>query len=371
MIQVNFVTKTAYVLPTSAPIIVDASNDRVELSKMLNDLLELPEKKMFDFLVTKNGVSKFLRSTLADLQLPSEEVIEIEYTLALLDLEISPQATTKQWISNIRSVSDNSLVLTTMAGSLLFYETEKDLALKWSVTESEWPISGLEISSTSVFTGGRQGLVREYSLATGAFLGETVTSAHVLSLAVSPDEVSLAVSSGEGKLLVVNMGERKVQNEFQLSAQPLPQVLWRSATVVFVACLDEHVHVFDVASGSSLRRCDLSRPVICMAWTRGGLVSGHDDGRVSVWDVEISNQTFIRNTWTSHTRQVTRVAIQGERVISTAQDGTVKVFDPRCEKIALQSVQVEDRLTALTITPLGKVFVGGSKGLLNQISLSD
>eukprot|EP01147_Barroeca_monosierra_P008607 gene8607-10292_t len=82
-------------------ITVPATATRAQLSKLVNELLELEKPLPFDFIIQE----EFLRSTLGDVlrthNLPSEEEIPVEYILALLPPKPHATSSENDWISGI------------------------------------------------------------------------------------------------------------------------------------------------------------------------------------------------------------------------------------------------------------------------------
>ncbi len=99
-------------------------------------------------------------------------------------------------------------------------------------------------------------------------------------------------------------------------------------------------------------------------------VSGGDDGKVQVWDLDTG---ALLHTLAGHDGLVWAVAVSADgcRAVSSGPDGTVRVWDP-AQGGELASFVSGNKIIALAATPPGtRVIAGTSTGPVHLLGLCE
>jgi WD40 repeat protein len=190
----------------------------------------------------------------------------------------------------------------------------------------------------------------------------------IYALALSPDGQTLATGSYDQKIKLWNVAdgaERKTLSGhngavFGLAFRP-------DGRLLASASADRTVKLWDAATGE--RRDTLGQPLkeqVAVAWSADGkqLAAAGADNRIRVWSVsaearETSNPLLIARF--AHEQPILRLAWKGDRLLSGAQDGSVKMWDAAGMKERLLLEKQPDWPTALVFAG-DAVVVGRNDG---------
>ena len=89
---------TTYSVPVSA--------NRLALSKLVNHILQLEKNIPFDFIIGGNFLRRTIDDHITERQISKENVIEVEYTVALPMPKEEWSQETKNWVTSMRFCSD-------------------------------------------------------------------------------------------------------------------------------------------------------------------------------------------------------------------------------------------------------------------------
>ncbi|QYN41156.1 hypothetical protein K1T35_48330 (plasmid) [Pseudonocardia sp. DSM 110487] len=192
---------------------------------------------------------------------------------------------------------------------------------------------------TRIVTGGDDGTVRVWDLATGAPVGETPMGHRggVRSVAVTPDGTRIITGGGDGWVRVWDLatGDEVGVTLGAHSSGATAVAVTPDGTRIITGGGNGGgagmVRVWDIASRSpiGLPLTGHTRGVTAVAVTPDGtrIVTGGGDGDVRVWD--LATRAPVGLPLTGHTRGVTAVALSpdGTRIVTGGDDGTVRVWD--------------------------------------------
>ncbi|OAY70570.1 WD repeat-containing protein VIP3, partial [Ananas comosus] len=159
----------------------------------------------------------------------------------------------------------------------------------------------------------------------------------VLSVAWSPDGRRLACGSMDGTVAVFDVARAKFLHHLEGHHMPVRSLVFSpiDARVLFTACDDTHVHMYD-AEGKSLVGAMSGHAswVLSVDASPDGaaIATGSSDRTVRLWD--LSTRTAVQ-TMTNHTDQVWAVAfrppggtgVRAGRLASVSDDKSISLYD--------------------------------------------
>ncbi|KAM3425207.1 hypothetical protein BST61_g7162 [Cercospora zeina] len=127
----------------------------------------------------------------------------------------------------------------------------------------------------------------------------------------------------------------------------------RDSQVIYTASADKHVASFNVETGERIRRHVGHEEVInCLDVSKRGeefLVSGSDDGSISVWDPR--QKAALDYIETDFPVTAVCLAEAGNELFSGGIDNEIKVWDLRMKKTTYELKGHTDTITSLAISP--------------------
>jgi WD40 repeat protein len=181
----------------------------------------------------------------------------------------------------------------------------------------------------TLFAGDRIGELQAWSLDTGELITETQQPAAVYTVAVSPDDETLATAGNDKIVRLWNAKTLTPKLQLEGHAGQINAVAFnhdgkRLASVGW----DKTVRVWDAGSGQPVRFWPAhASDVWAVAYSPDGakLATGGLDGAVKLWDAESGD---LIATYLGHLISVHAVAFNrdGSRLASGGRDGTVRIW---------------------------------------------
>lgn len=136
----------------------------------------------------------------------------------------------------------------------------------------------------------------------------------------------------------------------------------RDSQVVYTASADKHVASWNVETGERIRRHVGHEEIInCLDVSKRGeefLVSGSDDGSISIWDPRA--KAAIDYIETSFPITAVCLAEAGNELFSGSIDNEIKAWDLRMKKVSYSLTGHTDTITSLAISPDSQSLLSNS-----------
>mmetsp|Transcript_82904 Transcript_82904/g.173588 ORF Transcript_82904/g.173588 Transcript_82904/m.173588 type:complete len:461 (-) Transcript_82904:68-1450(-) len=316
-------------------LVVPASLKRFGLSEVVNRLLGFEKPVPFDFLVNGEFLRVDLYTYLESHKLSSEQVLKLEYVLALSEPEEHQVDEVPDWISGLATLGPlpcSWYIASSYDGGVRIYNDSKPKlttalspASLTSVRAMAVPES--EGKASLVATGCKDGVVRCFRSAltkSEAFLGPIATlrskehRQSVEAVAISHDGNLVAGGGWDGDVLIWNGGpsvfeepvsgqatssgatKRKAESGPDLESakyglkghgQVVSALAYgapaRYPFTLLSASWDGSLRVWDTAAAACVCNWSVARAVTSFSFnpTDPQIATSHEDGHVSIWDV--------------------------------------------------------------------------------------
>jgi len=419
-------------------LVVPSSLARYGLSEVVNKLLGGEKPVPFDFLVDGEFLRSDLLGFLTARKLTSEKVIQLEYIFALSEPEEQTIDQVPDWVAGLASLGNlpcKWFVASSYDGSVRLYE---DGAARVCARLSHTPLTSLAALPTKsgdcvqLALGGKDGEVRCCQLRYGSnptvgpvsIIKSAEHKKPVQAVALSEDGEFLASSGWDQEVLIWNAGatlfpdlpEGKQENQGIKrkadAGEQSPKFVLRGHSQVvsalhfgkqsrfpftlLSASWDATVRVWDTAAAACVCNWAVARAAtsFSMCVNPAQMVTSHDDGHVSLWDIRAPPHATTANalsldasaglplssTQLPHRRLATQAVwhpTEEHRLASVGHDGCVCVLDPRSPKMPLQKVRlgkagpVPTKQTCVTWLSRDELVVGGSDGRVVRLTIGE
>lgn len=360
-IRVRFLTSDESIRVTDTPFAVPCDVSRRGLSNIINHLLNRTVVTPFDFLID----NKFLRCTLEKYmknnQVSEEQVLTIEYLLAMEHPEQSESKDAPNWISAVHTFQ-SYIVSGCYDGVLRVYNNEGVLLA--SKKAHVGAIKAVEMSehgdsSLWVVTGGKDNALKTWTFDTveHELTSEEVSDHHSNSVECVHVKDRYFVSGAWDN--VVRLYERKrdkgcstkkrrvgENSEQTCSAmdEPIVRAVGHTGCVSGVAIgsdfmvsasWDRCVKVWDLETNTCKDTLTGNRPIADMSMSvvnENHIATAHQDHCVRIWDPRTTGEAAVKMSLKSHQKWVSTVEWHPEQehiLLSGDYEGALKVWDIR------------------------------------------
>ena len=244
--------------------------------------------------------------------------------------------------------------------------------------------SGLELLTLSA-SGGALGEVRFSPDGTTLITGGTGATrvwdvtpegrGEALAIATPTEHEYPLVAYGLRGSVLVSTGDRGVTAWDATSGDRLERFPWRSDLTRFVpddqrVLLSTDPPLIQVDDTGEMRATYPTRDSRVVAYSPDGsvLASGHQDGRVLLWDAETGVQIATLNPGSDRLPSVNDLVFSPDNslLVSASSDGTAKVWDLRTDRVIRRFTHAED-VNAVAFSPDGSLVATGSNDATAKI----
>ncbi|XP_064401784.1 ribosome biogenesis protein WDR12 homolog isoform X1 [Halichondria panicea] len=416
-IQASFFTKDSryFVQDTSFSLPVNVTP--TELSSLICQLLESNEADIsnklsstqFDFLINGELIRDSLDSHVTSRDLPTENVIAIEYVERSAPPSLTEELSHQDWVSCahcsrrfiLSGCYDNSVSVWSHSGKLVSMSKEHSGPVK----DVKWVTPNVSTEEELLFLSASQDQnIHLWQLST---TGSTLSLCYeykgharsVEAIAVSPDATKFCSVSWDTFLKIWSavpddsLPDETLDNEdssskraktttlnrtpvrtpivtFQGHSGPVSSVEWVGEGELVTAGWDHCLRTWDVHSGENKTTLTGSKVFHDISWSslNGLVASANSDKLVRIWDLRekgmycMHGTSMIQSTLSSHQGWVVCVnwsPIDEHQLLSGSYDSTLKLWDIRSSKLPLYTISAHEGKVLCSDWSLPQMFVSG------------
>ncbi|GAW81726.1 microtubule-associated protein ytm1 homologue [Plasmodium gonderi] len=374
---------------------VPISFKRIDLSRMIKQLLDIKENVSFEFLINK----KILRSSIEEFlrinNILSEDVIQIEYTLSITKKESAHIDKISEWISKL-IIIENKLYCSTFEGNLLCY----DLSNFYKIDEKR--VSDMSIFSFNICKNEKlinddanynESIIGQSNGTLKAFLNEEINQKiitkgelylgnhdnMVKSIAFNKNG-SLIISGGaDNKInlydnyeIIEKLKEYKCENntnkrKMKNIVTPKKCVHKEEGVITDLTFFDDsrflctglekNIKIYDANTGDIFSSFPYNKAIICSNILNDNIfITADEQSVIKLFDVRCLKEkpaiSLNEHKYYFHDKIITSLAGNKNEIhfLSSSHDGYTNIYDIRLNKLPVYTIESEDKSKVLSST---------------------
>eukprot|EP00917_Polyrhabdina_sp_WS-2016_P027829 GHVP01059420.1.p1 GENE.GHVP01059420.1~~GHVP01059420.1.p1 ORF type:complete len:440 (+),score=65.89 GHVP01059420.1:32-1351(+) len=408
-------------------IVVSTNSKRIDLSHILNNMMQPDIRIPFDFLIENQYLRSDIEEFLNQTGHSREKTLEVKYTLCAQPSEVVSSKVSESWILSVCPILESlghGRIATTSSGEIILIEEEHEqFAVKVAVPMSSTipPVATTSsvaseldtldndpVVVTSVVSTHSNGLVTASTIDMDDNHNVVAVSqfhqGSANSIRSSRDNKFLVTAGDDAKVAVwgndqiyetiknsrasVGANRKRKSTSSPVVLKPVTEIVGHtrpvkcavfdsSSTRIASASLDMTFRLWDCSSGTQISSFACPRSVLtisCSPPAETIFATGHDDGSLRVWDVRTGKSQWeaastVRFVAPFHQRSVMEVQWSPESehlFASVSHDKSMIVTDLRSPTLPLARMKASDRLMCCNWTGSNSLLAGGEEGVVRK-----